>query len=167
MIYFIETQGLVKIGYSNDPRRRFHNLSIGCPTVCTLIGVTEGGKAEERALHQRFTELKVRGEWFKFTAEVNSFIRENAISLEKPVEVPSINHPITRYLASVGMSVSDFCVKVGISRAHLYRIMAGQNTTTRQLKSISAATNWVISLEELLLPETTTPHTTEGGRAAA
>lgn len=152
MIYFIETQGLVKIGYSNDPRRRFSSLTTGCPTVCTLIGVTEGGKEEEGELHSRFSHLRVRGEWFKFAVEVNDFLRENAIPLndKKEPATPKVDHPVSRYLSDVGESASGFCIKIGISRAHLYRIMSGHNTTTRSLKAISIATGGIVKLTELV-----------------
>lgn len=79
MIYFIETQGLVKIGHSNDPKNRFRNLSTGCPTECSLIGVTEGGEEAERKLHEQFAHLRARGEWFKFTPEINSYLAANAV----------------------------------------------------------------------------------------
>jgi hypothetical protein len=150
MIYFIETVGMVKIGHSTNPKRRLAMLATGCPTHCSLIGVTNGGPEEEKALHERFAHLRVRGEWFNLFPEITSFLSENAIPLEEPSAAPNIDHPVAHYLSAVGMSVHDFCVKVGISRTHLYRIMGGQNTTTRRLKSISAATDWTVSVSELL-----------------
>jgi hypothetical protein len=58
-VYFGERRGLIKIGCSQNPLRRVRNL--GC-TV--LLGATPGQFRDERAMHGRFGEHRVRGEWF-------------------------------------------------------------------------------------------------------
>lgn len=83
MIYFIETNGMVKIGHSCDPVKRLTSLATGCPTRCTLIGVVDGGLKEERELHRKFKDLHSHGEWFRFEKPINTFIRENAIDIVK------------------------------------------------------------------------------------
>lgn len=70
MIYMIAGLGVVKIGYTNNPRRRLSMLQTGQAHKLTLLRVFEGGKPEEALLHARFAELRKSGEWFTFSAEM-------------------------------------------------------------------------------------------------
>lgn len=71
-VYFIRSTGFgdVKIGTSADPRARLRDLQTGNAEELSLIRVIDGGEAEERWLHDRFREHRVRGEWFTFRAEM-------------------------------------------------------------------------------------------------
>lgn len=64
MIYFLEDSATrrIKIGTSIDPSRRVREIQTSSPTK--LLAITEGGKQEERALHERFSHLREHGEWF-------------------------------------------------------------------------------------------------------
>ena len=83
MIYFIETQGMVKIGHSVDPFIRFKSLATGCPTKCSLIGVVEGTLKDEKALHRQFSQFHSHGEWFRFEQPINDYLRKNAVPLDR------------------------------------------------------------------------------------
>jgi hypothetical protein len=153
MIYFIETEGMVKIGYSNDPRRRFHNLSIGCPTRCTLVAVIEGGKVEEKRIHEMFKADRIRGEWFKFTVEINTFMRERALPLDSADAAKGADesaHPLAQYLDANGIGIAEFGAKVGISRCQLWRIMTGQSTTLDTMFTLVEATNGDVSVDDFM-----------------
>lgn len=140
MIYFIMSGDLIKIGHSNNPRRRLQMLSTGCPFECHLIGVMQGGPIEETRVHEQFSHLRTKGEWFKFTVDLNSFIRENAVQMDSDKRA-TIDHPIMHFIAKSGQSVSTFCKRVGTSRVTLYRLIKGeQNATIDLLSKISAAT---------------------------
>ena len=52
-----------------------------------------------------------------------------------------INHPLTKHLKAEGETLASFAARVGVSRMHLYRVMAGQNTTRDLIEKISEATN--------------------------
>jgi DNA-binding phage protein len=151
VIYFIETQGLVKIGYSNDPRRRFHNLSIGCPTKCTLIGVIDGSMADEKNIHEKFKDSRVRGEWFTFTPEINAFIAAKAVDeiLSTDVEEDD-GHPLAQYLVANNIGVGQFAKMAGIGRCQLWRIMNGDTTTVNTMFTIVEATNGDVSVDDFL-----------------
>lgn len=66
--YLIGADGspLVKIGYASDPRKRLKSLQTGQPMTLSLLWTQPGNY--ESALHQRFAEHQVRGEWFDLTA---------------------------------------------------------------------------------------------------
>ena len=57
---------LVKIGYSNDPQRRLNFIQVTCPFIVSILWMKEGGLPLEAALHRRFADRRVRGEWFEF-----------------------------------------------------------------------------------------------------
>jgi hypothetical protein len=67
-IYYIgcmETHRL-KIGFTaGDPHKRLDKLQTGSPTRLVLLGLDVGTSATERALHARFSNERVRGEWFR------------------------------------------------------------------------------------------------------
>jgi len=59
-------------------------------------------------------------------------------------------HPLISHLKSKGESLSGFAKRVKMSRMQLYRIMAGEGTTTSTIKQISEATGGAVSMSELL-----------------
>jgi hypothetical protein len=42
----------------------------------TLLGEIPGGKTDEADLHRRFRTFRVRGEWFRYSDELRSFVEE-------------------------------------------------------------------------------------------
>jgi T5orf172 domain. len=82
LVYFVERDGFVKIGYSCDLEKRIKAISAGS---CMIEGMTVGpvrllatipgaGESNEQWLHHRFDHLRVGGEWFLLTDELESFI---------------------------------------------------------------------------------------------
>jgi len=65
-IYLLEAPslGLVKIGTATNVKQRIAGLRTMLPIDVELVAVFDGGLAEERQLHQRFAQHRVRGEWF-------------------------------------------------------------------------------------------------------
>jgi hypothetical protein len=58
--------GCVKIGISRDPGKREKTLQSEQPQTI-LFACAEGGRQLERALHVKYAEQRVRGEWFRLT----------------------------------------------------------------------------------------------------
>jgi hypothetical protein len=67
MIYLIRESlgGFYKIGVSDDPWKRVSKIQSDCPGDLTVCAILEGGEEEEAALHERFSEHRARGEWFR------------------------------------------------------------------------------------------------------
>lgn len=65
--YLIEAEGLplVKIGRAKNPEARLLHLQTGQPATLSLAWVCDGNF--ERALHNKFADYRVRGEWFDLT----------------------------------------------------------------------------------------------------
>lgn len=67
MVYFIlsKTDGLVKIGYSNTPKRRLSSLISEHKKPLEIYNVIDGDRDVERYFHKKHKEYHVKGEWFK------------------------------------------------------------------------------------------------------
>lgn len=65
-VYFIQAgdDGAVKIGRAKQPTRRLASLQTGSPVTLHLRHVVPGDHALESALHRRFADAHVAGEWF-------------------------------------------------------------------------------------------------------
>lgn len=75
MIYFVEGGDLVKIGMAEDVPARVARMQTGSPIPLRLLGYVPGGRDVERALHRRFRDLRVRGEWFRRVDELHAYIK--------------------------------------------------------------------------------------------
>jgi hypothetical protein len=69
LVYFIEAVGAgrIKIGHARDPQARLRELQTGSAYTLRLMAMVPGGMALERALHRRFADLRLAGEWFHAT----------------------------------------------------------------------------------------------------
>lgn len=78
-VYFIgdASADTVKIGWSKDnPERRLAQLQTGNSEQLHLYGAIPGTQRDEKALHERFIGLHLRGEWFKFEKAIWDVIPE-------------------------------------------------------------------------------------------
>lgn len=71
-VYFIQSVrgGPIKIGMALDPEERLKELQVAYPYRLRLTHTIEGGRARELALHKRFAEHRLAGEWFEPTPEL-------------------------------------------------------------------------------------------------
>jgi hypothetical protein len=97
-IYFVRIRGteFLKIGRSGDPARRLEALKSSVPFELELVGILkEAEPVTEIRLHERFKELRVRGEWFREVGELSEFVssmpRETGVAtLPEYLEVASV-----------------------------------------------------------------------------
>jgi hypothetical protein len=70
-LYLIRCQQFYKIGITNDIKSRLAQLSTGNPFELDVVRVFGYDNAEivERAIHQRFSDNRKRGEWFELDAD--------------------------------------------------------------------------------------------------
>ena len=79
MIYFVQSgkKGPIKIGKSNDPHERIGSLQISSSEPLTLLGVMDGDIKEEKNIHTKFLNYRIKGEWFKPSNNLIEFIKSN------------------------------------------------------------------------------------------
>ena len=65
-VYFIQSgdSGPIKIGVAVNPEGRRANLQIGSAETLFIRRVIDGDARVERYLHEKFTHLRLSGEWF-------------------------------------------------------------------------------------------------------
>lgn len=71
-IYVIRAgdSGPVKIGVATDVKRRIAGFQTSHPERLHLLHMFDGGRDEERALHERFKVERIKGEWFNPIPEI-------------------------------------------------------------------------------------------------
>lgn len=82
-VYMIQAGegGAVKIGFSANPKSRLSKMRTDLPHHLIVLRLLQGDMTTERALHKRFSEHRIRGEWFRFDPEM-------MLDLGIPVYVP-------------------------------------------------------------------------------
>ena len=75
-LYFIVHDNFVKIGQSINPYKRLLKFQTGAPNFLKIIAVFTGLGKLESECHKRLKHLHYRGEWFKYTNEVDVLIEE-------------------------------------------------------------------------------------------
>jgi len=76
-VYFIRAGGSrVKIGYAANVTRRLVALRHPLLPALKLLGTIPGGKKEEGALHARFKEYQIAGEWFRLEGRLAEYVAE-------------------------------------------------------------------------------------------
>lgn len=77
-IYFLRAGDTdrIKIGWTAQWKggSRVKDLGTNHHEQLHLIGVIDGRRTEERLLHDRYAEYRVRGEWFKLTGDLLKFV---------------------------------------------------------------------------------------------
>lgn len=81
-VYFIRNTRTkhIKIGVSENPKKRLHSLQTANHDRLEIIGVMPGSYVEETELHRRFAVHRFRnGEWFRNVPGLTRTIREYCI----------------------------------------------------------------------------------------
>lgn len=114
-IYFILQQSArinhipVKIGLSNNPKRRLKALQTGNPRKLTLRGTVKTSSrrdafALERQLHSKYKDKSINGEWFllprgEVEACLNELVEQHN---NKQIQVPSYSSYVFHGLKQIG-----------------------------------------------------------------
>ena len=77
-IYFVQNlqNHYIKIGYSKDVERRYRELEHKVPDSIKLLAkfYCRGPARYERLVHSLFSDLRVKGEWFRPNGRIYDFI---------------------------------------------------------------------------------------------
>lgn len=113
-VYFISYgEGApIKIGYTSTPvDRRLAGLQTSAPHKLIVLGEMEGTRADEQALHARFDADRMRGEWFRPSAELLALValhrRPEPVALEPTEEAPKVRNIIMQIEAPYDPEAGD------------------------------------------------------------
>jgi len=93
-VYFIESDGAVKIGVAADAEARLEELQTGNPVTLRLLKVVPGGREIERVFHREFSEFRVRGEWFRLTGALRAFVERDLGAAAVPYRLFAADSPV-------------------------------------------------------------------------
>lgn len=76
-LYLIKntTNSAVKIGKSCNPTKRLKQLQTSCPDKLELISVLKYQGRREKEFHEKFSNLRLSGEWFKDDGSILEYYR--------------------------------------------------------------------------------------------
>lgn len=73
-VYVIGYDQYIKIGITKALKARMGTLQTSAPGELKLHALLDGWMKEEKALHQRFAEYRLQGEWFLKKGELSEWI---------------------------------------------------------------------------------------------
>lgn len=73
-IYFIKHGNFIKIGYSENIKKRLKSLQTACPEKLELLFSISGTMETEKRLQRKFKQYNCSGEWFNFDGKLKEFI---------------------------------------------------------------------------------------------
>lgn len=83
-IYFIRADnGPVKIGYAQNPTHRLKVLQCAHYLQLHLLRVIDGGYDTEQWFHLHYSDLHIRGEWFKFHKSMMNLVPTSLTKMKK------------------------------------------------------------------------------------
>lgn len=92
-IYFMRAGEFIKIGHSRNWRSRMADMQTGSPYTIVPLLVLIGAVKDEKKLHNRFRASHFRGEWFRPSAAITSFVKENISRCVAKSEISDIRAP--------------------------------------------------------------------------
>lgn len=128
MIYFIQAEqgGPVKIGYTTGETiaARLSSLQTSCPFPLRVLRTMPGTTQDERALHARFADARLHGEWFHPTDELIALAGDvNRSPLElhghRIVSARRFYGPLVRYRQEIRDALDDDPVRCSVIRSRL------------------------------------------------
>ena len=79
----------LKIGVATDIASRIASMRTANSRELVLLGILlDAGPDEERSLHQRWSHIRIRGEWFRDTPELRRFISQTTREMDLERIIP-------------------------------------------------------------------------------
>lgn len=89
-VYFIATRPprgkKIKIGFATNVHKRLKALQTSSPVKLQLVLSFPGTRQDEQALHKRFAEHRMEGEWFRWCKAIADYIDEQFDADQTPNE---------------------------------------------------------------------------------
>lgn len=86
-VYFLRPVGMkgpIKIGYSDQPKRRLKEMMMWSPIPLELFAVVPGDRGLEGSLHRAFRDAKSHWEWFRPIPELIEAINRMKAGVHPP-----------------------------------------------------------------------------------
>lgn len=74
MVYFIEANKRIKIGYTENPTQRISDIQVSSPYKINVLLLINGTVRYEKLIHKKFKPYRLRGEWFSYNKNIIEYI---------------------------------------------------------------------------------------------
>lgn len=148
--YFIQEDrvgGLIKIGKSVDPRNRLKSLATGNSVRLVLLGCTS---ESEEALHLRFKQERVSGEWFYPSTEILSYACRQLREPEEVTETKVSEQDCKKIIAALK-------IKSPLSRSQITHGIFKRNRTAHVSAALNELQNEGLIRREMYRPKSCRP----------
>lgn len=149
LIYFLEAQrnwllvsgvetgvGLVKIGTTIRLADRLKQVAAEIGHEPKALGVMDGDRSEEQAIHRRFSQSRVFREWFKPSQSLKDFIEKEARSWEESDDFP--RQPVCQFRIAASPEwmewINEYANFCGFSNPVTVRLMLREGAERRGLR---------------------------------
>lgn len=146
MIYFVKADNKIKIGYSSNPANRIITLQTSSPEELQVLLVIDGNMDDERELHKKFIDHKIRGEWFALSNEISEYI-EAHLDNDRRYEFGLINESfggneqVKRLRTDTKLSLRELGEMLGITAQSVREIEIREKLGTISLNALSKTAN--------------------------
>lgn len=149
-VYYIHAPdlGLVKIGQTEDPPKRLHQLQCSSPTRLVLLAIEEGAAELEQQRHGQFANLRRRGEWFAFERALEAHVLTLAPYVHRRRRKP-LPGALGKWLHEHDISLDEFAALIGASAATVSRICSGKIAASKYIEGVYIATRGEIDANAL------------------
>lgn len=145
-VYFVlctETSA-VKIGYADDPFRRFSKIQSDAPGDLELLAIEGGDKDREAELHAQFAEFRKRGEWFQYSAAIREHV-ESLPAIGVRNFRKKLGGRLGEWLYGHNLNIRDFAKDVGCCWSSISNFCRGERIPSYDLmRRIYVATNGIV-----------------------
>lgn len=134
MIYFVrctETDA-IKIGFADDPFRRFSKIQSDSPGKLELLAVEEGDRTREAELHRQFASDRKRGEWFRRSAALQAYAAAlPVIGIGRAPKM--LGGKLGEWLHRNDINTLQFASRIGCCWSSISHFCAGKRTPSYEL----------------------------------
>lgn len=132
-VYFLldEEENALKVGSAHNVQQRLCELQVGNSRKLTYIGWIPGDLDKERSIQAAMGEQHIKGEWYRMTPEILSFVRSACAEQRKRLEAARI-----RLVAMFELHKNETLVEVNKKRGTAFaRLISSARPLTEALKS--------------------------------
>ena len=128
-VYFaLAPNGLMKIGYSQDPVARVKALQSGHKRPLQLLKTVYGARTEEAAFHRQFKEYRIWGEWFHLTGRLLKFIgRKRPPAKPAPRSIDELVREAITNMVALGYTDEQMADALKVSNGTVYNLLRELN----------------------------------------
>ena len=150
MIYFIQQENYIKIGFTTNPIRRVNTIQVSLPIKLNVLLIIDGDVKLEKEIHNLFSTIRTRGEWFLFDSSIEDYIKSR-IKFDLRYKYgygESIKNelmPVRKHRIDCGLTLDQLGYLIGMTKQGVKNLEQSANKgtiTINKMQKIAKATGY-------------------------